>query len=626
VTLADLPWLPPAPDDLRARLRALPDTSPAAALIALSTFALDDARLRQAASALATLCDGSPAPPPLVSFTLGIASSFTIGHLIPALIGSALRYGIALQVIAAEYGQLHQSAHDPASSINTAGVDAVLVLPDSAGIGLVSAYDDASEATATVDAALRFVDELRAGFRRHAGAPSIVATLPVRPEALFGSLDRAVPGTAAMLADAFNAQLAQRVRAGGDVLFDVATLAAAVGTDAWHSARDWNLAKFPFDTRFVPLWADHVARLIGAMRGKSRRVLVLDLDNTLWGGVVGDDGPAGIIIGQGDPTGEAHLDLQRYALALRERGVILAVCSKNDDAIARSVFRDHQDMLLREEHVAVFQANWNDKATNLRAIARALNLGLDALVLLDDNPAERALVRELVPEVAVPELPADPAGFVRTLAAAGYFEAISFSADDRHRAAFYAQNAQRAAIEAGSENLDAYLASLEMTLDVRPFDAAGRPRIVSLINKTNQFNLTTRRYTDPEVAALEADPNVFTLAARLIDRFGDNGMICVVIARRLAGDLEIDTWLMSCRVLGRRVEEMVLREVLAFARERGCTQVVGVYRPTARNGIVAGLYERLGFRRAGEESNGEVRWTIDAGHEVPEAPMKVVRR
>jgi FkbH-like protein len=344
------------------------------------------------------------------------------------------------------------------------------------------------------------------------------------------------------------------------------------------------------------------------------------------GGVIGDDGLEGIQIAQGDALGEAHLAVQRLALDLRQRGIVLAVSSKNTDEVAREPFEKHPEMLLKLDHIAVFQANWNDKATNIQAISEELALGLDAMVFVDDNPVERGLVRRLLPQVAVPELPDDPAYYARTLAAAGYFEAVAFAAEDLQRAGFYQDNAKRASLQQQLGGVDAYLASLDMTIDFRPFDATGRARIVQLINKSNQYNLTTRRYTDPEVAEAESNPEVFTLQVRLADIFGDNGMISVVICRPdRAGMWEIDTWLMSCRVLGRRVEHMVLREILGHARAAGVYKLCGIYCPTDRNKLVADHYPRLGFTKVDEESSGLTRWELLVeGAEPESAPMKVV--
>jgi len=255
-----------------------------------------------------------------------------------------------------------------------------------------------------------------------------------------------------------------------------------------------------------------------------------------------------------------------------------------------------------------------------------LSLGLDAMVFLDDNPVERGLVRELLPQVGVPELPEDPAWYARTLAAAGYFEAVAFANEDLKRAGFYQDNAKRASLQKQVGGVDAYLASLDMTITFQPFDATQRARIVQLINKSNQYNLTTRRYTDPEVTQAEDDPEVFTLQVRLADVFGDNGMISVVICRPgEEGVWEIDTWLMSCRVLGRKVEHMVLREILKHARAAGISKLSGTYKPTDRNKLVADHYAKLGFTKLAEGESGLTRWELLVEGADPEsAPMEVV--
>ena len=308
------------------------------------------------------------------------------------------------------------------------------------------------------------------------------------------------------LIDGINRELAELVLHSDDVLLDVAGIAETVGLANWHDMRLWNMAKFSFSDELIPLYADHVARVVAALRGKSGKVLVLDLDNTVWGGIIGDDGLEGIKIAQGDAIGEAHLAVQRMALDLRQRGIVLAVSSKNSDEVARAPFEQHPEMLLKLEHIAVFQANWNDKATNIQAIAEELSLGLDSIVFLDDNPAERGLVRKLLPQVAVPELPEDPSAYARTLAAGGYFEAVTMAAEDLKRASFYQDNAKRASLQRQAGGVDAYLASLDMTITFQPFDGKGRARIVQLINKSNQYNLTTRRYTEPEILEVERDP------------------------------------------------------------------------------------------------------------------------
>jgi FkbH-like protein len=273
----------------------------------------------------------------------------------------------------------------------------------------------------------------------------------------------------------------------------------------------------------------------------------------------------------------------------------------------------------------VFQANWSDKATNIKAISEELALGLESLVFVDDNPFERELVRKALPQVAIPEMPSDPALFARTLAAAGYFELATFSQEDLSRASYYDGNARRAALQKQVGDLNQYLASLDMEITFQPFNETGRSRIAQLISKSNQFNLTTRRYTEAEVAEMESDPNCFTLQVRLTDTFGDNGMISVVICRATPeGNWDIDTWLMSCRVLGRGVETMTLREMLEHASERGVKKLVGVFRPTDRNKIVEQHYSKLGFTEVERRSDGTTVWELDvASAKIEPCPMRV---
>ena len=624
----DLCWLPTPPDDFVSQCRAAAACRDhtGTRLQNLACHALSTTQLMRLAKVINDVRASEASLAPLVPFRLGLVGNGTLDTIVPALVASAARHGIALDCIAVDYDQFLQEAISPDSSINRARPDAVLIALDYRGLNLRCTPGDPAAEAASIDDALGILTTIRQGLREHGGAISIVQTVAPPPEGLFGSFDRRLPGTTRHMVDALNRAIVDSMSGTADILFDIAALAETVGLAQWHSPAQWNMAKLPFADDFVPLYADHAARLIAALRGKSRRCLVLDLDNTLWGGVIGDDGLDGIKLAQGDPTGEAFLSVQKLALSLRERGIALAVSSKNDDAVARAPFQSHPEMLLREDHLAVFQANWDDKATNLTAIADALSLGLESLVLLDDNPAERTLVRRLIPQVAVPELPDDPALFARTLAAAGYFEAIAFSEEDRRRAAFYQGNAQRVALARRGDNLDDFLASLAMTIEFRPFDSVGRQRIAQLINKSNQFNLTTRRYTESKVEAAQHDPACFTLQTRLSDRFGDNGMISVIICRQRGDDTwEIDSWLMSCRVLGRGVEAAVLTELLYHAREHGIRSLIGVYRPTGRNAMVREHYSKLGFARYAEHEDGTTEWRISTEADVPSVPMAVRR-
>jgi FkbH-like protein len=629
----ELSWLARPPSNFSEQCKALTSTVSGetdrplgARLQALASHSLNESQLNKLCNVIKKCVTADLPMHPLIPFRLGVLSNSTVDLIVPALVATAVRHGILLECIRANYNQVIQEALSADSLINSSRPDAVLIAIDHRALPLKSALGSAEAADEVVSNALGYLDSIRAGIETHnPRAVCIFPTFAPPPESLFGNLDRTVRGTVRDALGRINAGLAASLAGTTSILLDVAQIAETVGLAEWHSPEEWNLAKFPFSTKNLPLYADHVGRLIGALRGKSRKCLVLDLDNTVWGGIIGDDGLDGIHIAEGDATGEAHLTVQRMALALRERGVVLAVSSKNTDEIARLPFQKHPEMLLREEHIAVFQANWSDKATNIKAIAEELSLGIDSMVLLDDNPMERGLVRQILPQVAVPELPEDPALYARTLAAAGYFESINFSNEDTQRAGFYQDNARRITLQKKAGDVDSYLASLNMEISFQPFDATGRARIAQLINKSNQFNLTTRRYTEAEVAQVEQDPDSFTLQVRLTDSFGDNGMISVVICRKSApAQWEVDTWLMSCRVLGRRVQDMVLKEILEHAKRRGIRKLVGVYIPSAKNALVKDHYAGLAFVAAATADDGSTRWELDVDMaSVAAAPMIV---
>ncbi len=625
---SQLAWLPAAPENFSAQCRQLLD-EPAdlgKRIQRLANHSLDENQLNRLAKAIQKARDAERSLTPLVPFRLGLISNATSHFIVPALVATAARHGIALECIEADYDQVMQAALSHDSLINQSQCDAVLVAVDHRGLPLNATPGDAQAAQQTVEAALGHLNMIRNGLRSNSKAICILQTLPRQVESSFGNLDLGLPGTPRHLTDEVNRGIAQSIAGTEDLLLDVAHIAETVGLADWHDATLWNMAKLPFASTFLPLYVDHISRLIAAVRGKSRKCLILDLDNTVWGGVIGDDGLEGIVIGQGDATGEAHLQVQRTALTLRERGIVLAVSSKNTDEIARQPFRKHPEMLLREDHIAVFQANWNDKATNIKAIAEELSLGLDAMVFLDDNPVERGLVRQMLPQVAVPELPADPALYARTLLAAGYFEAIAFSGEDRKRAEFYQDNARRVTLQKQAGDVDAYLVSLNMQLTLEAFDETGRSRIAQLINKSNQFNLTTRRYTEADVAAAQNDADAFTLQVRLADTFGDNGMISVLVCRREGTDWHIDTWLMSCRVLGRKVEIAVLQELVAQACARGIERLIGTYLPTEKNKLVEAHYAKLGFTLLDKRADASTVWELrTASAPTVAVPMHIER-
>ena len=448
--------------------------------------------------------------------------------------------------------------------------------------------------------------------------------LPVHP-ALLGSNEHRLPGSKAAFITRLNASLRLMADAAGVDLLSLDEHALRDGIAAWHDPILWHRAKQEVSPGIAPLYGDLVMRIVAAKLGRSYKALVLDLDNTLWGGVIGDDGLEGIVLGQGSALGEAFIAFQSYARELSRRGVILAVCSKNDTANATEPFDKHPEMLLKQADIASFVANWSDKAANIRAIATHLNIGLDSLVFVDDNPFERALVRQELPMVAVPEVGDDPASYAQTIADAGDFEGVAVTQEDRERAGQYQGNQLREALKASATDLPSYLRSLDMELTWRRFDKSGLSRTTQLINKTNQFNLTTRRYSEADVLAVMQDNRCFGLQLRLLDRFGDNGVISVVIGKMQDNDdLLIDTWLMSCRVLGRQVEPTTLNLIASQAQQLGARWLVGEYIPTKKNGMVRDHYARLGFQLV-EETDAGSRAVLDLTSYVPSETFILVR-
>ncbi|TXN75919.1 HAD-IIIC family phosphatase [Methylobacterium sp. WL18] len=623
-----LEWLPDAAPDFRQRCQrlAVGDVKTGNEVYSLANSKLDNNKLRTLGNTISKIIADGVALPPLSTFKLGIMGTGTTDLIVPPLIASAARHGVALQAITGRYESALQDALDRESAINVFGPNAVLVALDHRSLPIDTVPGEAELAERIVEDCTQVYVTICDAVRQHCGAFCILQTIAIPPEAIFGSLDRSVPGTLEWIINRINDKITDLAHRDGNVLFDVARIASVVGTANWFSPKEWNIAKLAFSYSSIPFYADRLGSLLGALQGKSRKCIILDLDNTIWGGVIGDDGITGINMRQGDATGEAHLALQKVALELYKRGILLAVSSKNTDEVAREPFRVHPEMLLREKHIVAFQANWRDKASNIVAIAAELNIGLDSLVFIDDNPVERDQIRHSLPQVLVPELSAEPSEYAWRTLATGAFEAITFAQEDKNRTQAYRTNAQRLALKSEAINLETYLESLEMQIYFDQFDEIGRSRIAQLINKSNQYNLTTRRYTENDIAIIGNDRGAFTLQVRLKDKFGDNGMISVVICHHEKPlSWRIDTWLMSCRVLGRGVENVVLWEILHHARKAGVSTLIGEWRPTGRNALVRDHYEKLGFTLSREEADGSTHWTISTDYQAPKPRMSIFR-
>lgn len=431
------------------------------------------------------------------------------------------------------------------------------------------------------------------------------------PFQVLGNLDSVAPGGRTRFICQLNSAFAEAARNNRKLLIqDLNALAAGLGHDRWFDHDRWYSYKILTTPEGSFAIAKSLASMIGSMLGRVKKVLVLDLDNTLWGGVIGDDGLDKIQIGKETAVAEAYTAFQEYCLALRERGVLLAVCSKNNPDTARSGFT-HPDTVLKLEHFSSFQANWQPKHENIETIARELNLGLDSFVFVDDNPAERAIVAAQLPAVTVPEVGSEVSHFPAILQAGRYFEAVSLSKEDMERAATYAANAERTAREAKFADYGEYLDSLEMTAEIEPFQPVYLERITQLINKTNQFNLTTRRYTSAEVESIARDPGFIALYGKLTDTFGDNGLISVIIGRREGSDLHLDLWIMSCRVLKRDMEIAMLDVLVERAKAAGIHKIIGTYLRTPKNAMVEDHYGKLGFTlESSAEDGSKSIWSL----------------
>jgi len=543
-----------------------------------------------------------------------------VSHLIPAIRVAFMRRGIWAEIYTNPFGQYLQDLMDAGSALHAFKPNVVLFAFDARhALGRANAARDAAAADRAVEDAADQCAHVWDMARQAFACPIIQQTiLPLFP-ALLGNNEHRLPGSPQAMTQRINQRIRRRADEAGVDILALDARATEDGIASWHDPVLWHRAKIEIAPPMSPLYGDLVARIVAAQRGRSYKCLVLDLDNTLWGGVIGDDGIEGIVLGQGSAEGEAFIAFQNYAQRLSERGIILAVCSKNDEKIALTPFASHPDMVLKRSSFAAFVANWTDKAANLRAIAAEINIGLDALVFADDNPFERNLVRRELPMVAVPELPEDAAFYAQCIADGGYFESVRMTAEDFSRAGQYQANAEREFARQATSDLPAYLKSLEMEMRVTPFDALGQARITQLINKTNQFNLTTRRYAERDVEAAMADKDTVTFQIRLTDKYGDNGMIAVVIAKPSPrpGELMIDTWLMSCRVLGRQVEQATLNLLVDEARRRGYRAVIGEFRPTEKNGLVRDHYAKLGFEEDGTDDAGGSFWRLPIENYVP---------
>ncbi len=526
------------------------------------------------------------------------------------------RYALHLEgrecdIYEGDYNSINTEVLDERSGLYAFGPDVVILLPDSSDIlTFPSLLSSQEEVDAVLDAECARFRLLWQKLGERKQVQIVQSNIVIPLERQLGSLEADYPSSRTSFLRALNLRLTKEHPSNVGIV-DLEELSSRVGKINWFDRPAFFNAKLAYSMRFLPDVAVLFAQRVKALSSGVRKCLVLDLDNTLWGGVVGDDGIEGIRLDPNDAVGEAYLAFQKYALLLKERGVILAICSKNDEVIAREPFLKHEHMKLTLQDIASFVANWDDKVSNLKRIAAELNLGLDALVFFDDNPMERDIVRKMLPEVYVVDVPEDPADYAFALDSESPFEWGAVTAEDLRRAASYSSANARKTLELAYDDYDEYLKSLGMVGTVWDAQDIDLQRFVQLTNKTNQFNLRTRRYSEAEVRAFSESSDSMCLCANLEDKFDDYGIISCVVLKKVDNVCSIENWVMSCRVFKRGVEYFVFGGIAEAARRLGCTTIRAEYIPSKKNALVKRLYDDLGFRRVSSSGDGRIEYLLD---------------
>lgn len=535
--------------------------------------------------------------PPLKIALIGGSTLYPLSELLEHVANTTIGH---VEIKTGDFNNYRSEILDPASELYQFQPNFVVLLPDEQSCKYSGELSDPRETVASeIERIASELFQLCSIVKERAGAEVILCNFILPAYFDLGPYRAKSPASDWNFRKAVNLELGSKAPSFVHIC-DLEFLAYRLGGLTARDERTWFESKQLCSPPLQVALAKEIAHLIDSVKRSPKKVLVLDLDNTLWGGVVGDEGVEGIEIGDTSPRGEAFKAFQAYILSLTQRGLLLGVCSKNDFENAIEPFRRHPEMVLKEEHFVSFKANWNPKAQNLIEMAEELNLGLDSFIFVDDNPAEVENVRQFAPEVTSIVLDPDPSAFVRQLQESRLFERTTITAEDLQRTTQYRTESERRSAMAASVDMESYLESLDMVGTIRDFDPIDLPRITQLLNKSNQFNLTTRRRTEAELAILASDPEYICFAMRLADKFGDHGLISIVICCQNEGVLEIDTWLMSCRVLKRQVEDQMLNEIFDRARARGCNRVRGVYFPTAKNSMVKDHYSRCSFEKEDE--------------------------
>ncbi len=541
---------------------------------------------------------------PLVPYKLAILRSFTVEPIVTLLRAGALVEGIDLEVQVGDFNTYARDILDPASSLYRFRPDAALLAVLTRDLG-----PELTEADPSAPAVERISESFGGyvtAFRANCSASLVIQGLEEVVAAPHGG-GRAAEVSAVARINARLSQLAAQHP--GTYVLDYQALVARHGPSGWNDERNWTTSRLPLANASLFPLARAWLRFVHPLAGKLCKALITDLDNTLWGGVIGEDGLAGISCAPSGP-GRHFRSLQEAMLEIRDRGVLLAVCSRNDLTEAREALAEHPGMLLRPQHFAAMRVNWEEKAANVRSIAEELNIGTDALAFIDDDPVQLEHVRAELPEVHVIELPAEPERYAEVVREDPVFARLVLSPEDEARPRYYAEQQARLQLQHRAPSLEEFYRSLEQEVVIARLGPDTAERVAQLTQKTNQFNLTTRRYTARQVMELAARPEWRIFTVSVSDRFGDSGLTGTAITREEDGACYIDTFLLSCRIIGRTVETAVLAFLIERARRLGLTEVRGSFVPTRRNGIVEDLFSRHGFQPGGERE-GATAWAVD---------------
>lgn len=530
--------------------------------------------------------------------------------LVTAIKGIGIDRGYNIDLLEADYNQIEYQIFDPTSELNSFCAQFVVVFQSTHRLNEKYSLLPPDEWVAIADQRVNFVKSICEAIK----VPVIYFNYPEIEDTVFGSYANKVTASFSYQVRKLNYELMNLAHEYPNLFIcDLAGLQNKFGRDYIFNPAIYTSTEMVLSLESVPYVASRVIDIIAALQGKVKKCLILDLDNTLWGGTIGDDGLEGIQLGHGLGIGKIFTEFQMWIKKLKNRGIIICVCSKNDEEKAKEPFQRHPDMILKLDDISVFMANWESKVDNIRMIQKILNIGFDSMVFLDDNPFERNVIRENISGITVPELPEDPAYYLEYLYSLNLFDTASYSTADKDRTAQYQVQAERVAFSKTFANEDDYLKSLNMISKVKGFNSFNIPRVAQLSQRSNQFNLRTVRYSDADIKVLSEDSNYICMAFSLEDKFGDNGLIAVVIMRKEDSEtLFIDTWFMSCRVLKRGMENFTLNMIVSAAKERGYKKIIGEYLPTQKNGMVKEHYTKLGFAKI--DNSETPRFVLDVGN------------